>query len=200
MPGWKADIIDLVDFAFGRLRARLEGLSDEEYLWEPAPGCWSIRADEHGRMRGDWVQSVWPAPLTTLAWRLGHIINNLCDPRYATWLGLTPAGPPPESLPASASAALAELERAFSVTRGYLESMSDASLGEIMGTVAGPWADNDKGAYVLHMVDELIHHGAEVALLRDLYRASQEPNPVIAALLAGDRTGVDAAMEARPDA
>src|SRR5438552_7941920 len=98
MPGWKADIIDLVDFAFGRLRARLEGLSDDEYLWEPAPGCWSIRADEHGRMRGDWVQPVWPAPLTTLAWRLGHIIKPLRS--AVCHLAGTDAGPPTTGVPA----------------------------------------------------------------------------------------------------
>lgn len=25
------------------LRARLNGLTDDEYFWEPAPGCWSVR-------------------------------------------------------------------------------------------------------------------------------------------------------------
>jgi hypothetical protein len=26
-----------------QLRPRLDGLTDEEYLWEPAPGAWSLR-------------------------------------------------------------------------------------------------------------------------------------------------------------
>jgi hypothetical protein len=29
----------------------------------------------------------------------------------------------------------------------------------------------DRVAFVLHIIDELIHHGAEVALLRDLHHA-----------------------------
>jgi len=40
-----------------------------------------------------------------------------------------------------------------------------------MGAVAGPYACSDRVAFVVHIMDELIHHGAEVALLRDLYRA-----------------------------
>ena len=36
---------DQLDFHWQhRLRPRLEGLTDDEYLWEPVPGCWSIRA------------------------------------------------------------------------------------------------------------------------------------------------------------
>ena len=37
--------------------------------------------------------------------------------------------------------------------------------------MAGPeYADRTRAAYVLHMLDEFIHHGAEIALLRDLWR------------------------------
>jgi len=28
-----------VDQVYGRLRQRLGGLTDDEYFWEPAPGC-----------------------------------------------------------------------------------------------------------------------------------------------------------------
>ena len=33
-----------------------------------------------------------------------------------------------------------------------------------------PLCNIDRVAFVIHIMDELIHHGAEVALLRDLYR------------------------------
>nr|MDQ3383905.1 DinB family protein [Actinomycetota bacterium] len=26
-----------------QLRPRLDGLTDEDYLWEPVPDCWSVR-------------------------------------------------------------------------------------------------------------------------------------------------------------
>lgn len=39
----KQDLLDAADFAFRRLRDRLDGLTDQEYFWEPADGCWSVR-------------------------------------------------------------------------------------------------------------------------------------------------------------
>ena len=51
----------------------LETLTDEEYLWEPVPGCWSIRPTGHG---GQGKFESWldpdPVPVTTIAWRLSH--------------------------------------------------------------------------------------------------------------------------------
>ena len=47
----------------------------EEYLWEPVPGCWSIRPTGPGG-RGEFEQA-WPDPepalVTTIAWRLSHL-------------------------------------------------------------------------------------------------------------------------------
>jgi hypothetical protein len=52
----------------------LQTLTDEEYLWEPVPGCWSIRPTGPGG-RGE-IEQTWPdpdpAPVTTIAWRLSH--------------------------------------------------------------------------------------------------------------------------------
>ncbi|MBC8076520.1 MAG: DinB family protein, partial [Chloroflexales bacterium] len=36
------------DFARERLANRLVGLTDDEYLWEPVPHCWSIRPRSAG--------------------------------------------------------------------------------------------------------------------------------------------------------
>src|SRR2546423_1701489 len=38
------------------------------------------------------------------------------------------------------------------------------------GPAEGPWADAPMAALVLHINREVIHHGAEIGLLRDLYR------------------------------
>ncbi|MHC3467421.1 DinB family protein [Streptomyces sp. 7R007] len=53
-------LLDQFDCARERAQVRLEGLGDEEYLWEPVPGCWSIRRrDEAVTPRafgpGEWV-------------------------------------------------------------------------------------------------------------------------------------------------
>jgi len=29
--------------AYRTIRPRLDGLTDEEFFWEPVPGCWSVR-------------------------------------------------------------------------------------------------------------------------------------------------------------
>ena len=39
----KDDLVGLSDFTWQRTRSRLNGLSDEEYFWEPMPGCWTVR-------------------------------------------------------------------------------------------------------------------------------------------------------------
>jgi hypothetical protein len=38
------------------------------------------------------------------------------------------------------------------------------------GPTEGPYADHPLGSLILHINREAIHHGAEVCLLRDLYR------------------------------
>lgn len=67
------------------------GLTDEEYLWEPAPGGWSLRRRGEATSpmvygAGDWVLDFAlpepkPAPVTTIAWRLGHLYTG-CSLRW----------------------------------------------------------------------------------------------------------------------
>src|SRR5438034_698143 len=38
-----------MDEAYERLRRRLEALTEDEYFWEPVPGCWTVHRDETGR-------------------------------------------------------------------------------------------------------------------------------------------------------
>ena len=42
---------------------------------------------------------------------------------------------------------------------------------EPVGEAEGPWAEYPMAALVLHLNREAAHHGGEIALLRDLYRA-----------------------------
>jgi hypothetical protein len=58
------------------------------------------------------------------------------------------------------------------VWTAVLSALPGSSLAEPVGPVAGPYADSTRRAFVLHVLDELIHHGGEVALVRDL-RAAQ---------------------------
>ena len=41
---WTHELVDQFDWHWTRhLRPRLDGLTDEEYLWEPVAGAWSVR-------------------------------------------------------------------------------------------------------------------------------------------------------------
>ena len=156
-----------------QLRPRLTGLTDDEYLWEPAPGCWSLRARPDGTTASDWAfPPPDPPPLTTIAWRMAHIGQTLAQradfhfgDRTMTmdrvaWPGLTAAD------------GLAFIDTAYADWSAGLGSADDAMLRRRSdgppGTLDGrfPFAD-----VILHVNREIIHHGAEVALLRDLYRS-----------------------------
>jgi hypothetical protein len=73
---WGKLIVGQLEFYWDvHLRPRLEGLTDEEYLWEPVKDCWSVRPGPDGRLV---LESVWPAPepppVTTIAWRMVHLV------------------------------------------------------------------------------------------------------------------------------
>jgi hypothetical protein len=197
---FKNDLIGLADFAYNRLRSRVEGLTDDEYFWEPAPGCWSIRPDAEGKLRRDGASlPIKPAPLTTIAWRLTHIIDGLAGERNATWIGVTPTGSLGiDGEAASAAEAVDQLERAYALFRGHVAAADADKLSVPMGEIAGPYADDTRAAFVLHELDELIHHGAEVAALRDLYHATRPVAPIVDACRRGDLATVETLLNGDP--
>lgn len=174
----KRELVDLSDETWHRTRTRLDGLSDEEYFWEPAPGCWTVRKRADGTWMADWpLPRPEPEPFTTVAWRLWHLIDMYGEDRAPQWLGVPAQGSPighddPAGAPPSTAAdAIALLERAHDRWDAHLVLIDDARLTEPVGPVAGPlFAERTRAAYVLHMLDEFIHHGAEIALVRDLWR------------------------------
>jgi len=65
---------------------------------------------------------------------------------------------------------------------------------EPIGSVWGPeYGERTRTAYVLHMLDEFVHHGAEVALLRDLWRWQRAvaDDPVVEQVIRGDLAVLD---------
>jgi hypothetical protein len=166
-------------YVWERTRSRLEGLDDEEYRWEPAPGCWSLRERPGGRWRVDVVfPTPTPAPFTTIAWRIAHLIQCYGQRRNGLMLGVDDGAddvPWRERVTGGAGDALATLEIAHQRWTEVLAALDDAALGAAIGPVGGEYADASRLGFVLHMLDEFIHHGAEVAALRDLYAATTTP-------------------------
>jgi len=83
--------------------------------------------------------------------------------------------------PGTAAEAMAALERAHAFWRDVLQELPEASWWEPLGPIAGPYAEDDKASLVLHQLDEQIHHGAELGVLRDLYRHSRRDSRPTAA-------------------
>ena len=159
------------DDAWGRLDARLAGLTDEEYLWEPVPSSWTVRPTDGG-WTADWADpDPDPAPVTTIAWRLWHLASDC----LASYLSRSPAGHPLEVTGTrwhgDAATALADLRTAAQAFREFAAALGEDGLWQPMGPNWGPYAEDSWADLVVHAFDELAHHGAEIALLRDLYRA-----------------------------
>lgn len=162
-----------------QLRPRLDGLTDEEYLWEPVPGAWSVRP--RGRSEAPVqggsgsvviefaVPEPDPAPVTTIAWRLGHVIVGCLAMRNANHFGAPAADYFSWEYAATADAALAQLDQQVAIWLAGVEALGEEGLARPCGEAEGPYADAPLATLVLHVHRELIHHGAEIALLRDLY-------------------------------
>src|SRR5262245_51608746 len=89
---WTAELSDQLNWHWAnQLRPRLDGLSDTEYFWEPVEGCWSVRPDANGRYAIDLVRpEPQPPPVTTIAWRMCHIIGSVLALRNARYFGGVP--------------------------------------------------------------------------------------------------------------
>src|SRR3954468_7671590 len=89
---WTSELVEQLDLHWRtQLRPRLEGLTDEEYRWEPVPGSWNIsRRDDGERAIHFAYPEPVPAPVTTIAWRLAHINVGIFGMRNAARFG----GPP----------------------------------------------------------------------------------------------------------
>ena len=181
------EITDLTELVVDQLawhwdaqaRPRLDGLTDDEYLWEPVPGAWNLRPRGEAMTAmaaggGDWVADFAfpepdPAPVTTIAWRLGHVIVGVFGERNASHFGGPVMSYQSIEWPSTAEGALALLDDVYATWMSGLRSMTPDRWQAPIGPAEGEWAEFSYAALVLHIHREAIHHLAEIALLRDLY-------------------------------
>jgi hypothetical protein len=159
-----------LEFRWGTLiRSRLEGLTDQEYLWEPAPGCLSVRPDGKGGYAPDPVTPPEP-PLGNIAWRMAHLASSLSTHPVAA-VAFGPGWPAPQlAIPAGTAAeAIARLDGAYAHWHSAVAALSEDDLGRRLGPGAGPYADKTVLDIVLHIQAEALQRGADLCMLRDLY-------------------------------
>lgn len=145
------------------VRIPIVGLTDEEYRREPVPGCWSIRPRAAGPGPGATTPppAPEPPPFTTLAWRLGHLSESIAR-RAEYTIG-------------AHSLTRADYRHSGTAAgwRAALTSADDATL-DMVGRGSFPDGSDPDEPFIdiVWWVNQaLLHHSAEIALLRDLYRA-----------------------------
>jgi len=180
VPGRLAPFLAQWDYVVEVLTDRLAGLTDEEFLWQPAPGSWTVRPDpEGGRALVD--TEVWPptgaaAPPRTIAWSMGHLGSGVA--LRADWLvGAHRAERTDFDWPLTAEAGIRFMLDGLALWRDGLATMSDEDL-DTVGRSAFP-DGLDPQLPLMEIVwwvgKELVWHSAEIWLLRDLF-AARQPN------------------------
>ncbi|MYS08859.1 DinB family protein [Streptomyces sp. SID6041] len=200
-PSRLIPLIEQFDFARERLTARMAGpvmdsgdgaetkvgaMTDEEYLWEPVTDCWSVRPRANGpgsratflAGAGEWGRDAasyphpWPPPFTTLAWRLSHL-SEMMFLRADHTAGSRTLTRDDYVVSGDIAGALASFDAGATAWGKALGSVDDAAL-DTVGFCTYPHGSDAEEPFldiVWWVNQELLHHGAEIALLRDLYRA-----------------------------
>ena len=155
---------------YATMRRRLDGLGDDEFWWEPVPGCWTVRRTDAGRWAADYeLPDPEPAPLTTIAWRLAHIVE--CKVMYHEYaFGAAQLTWPEIDSVHAAGEAIAALEESQARLVDDLAALTDDDLDAPRRTNWGEAWPTWRIFWTL--IDHDIHHGAEIGTLRDLYRVT----------------------------
>jgi len=169
VPGWNLMLREQLSFHWEtQLRPRLDGLTDDEYFWEPVPGCWNVRPRDDAMTIDFAYPEPEPPPVTTIAWRLAHVIVGVFAMRSASHFD----GPATDwtrfDYAETGAAALAQLDEEYARWMAGVESLGEDGILRPVGD-AEPYPDSPYAELVLHIHREAIHHLAEVSLLRDLY-------------------------------
>ena len=180
---WVRALTTQLDFYWETsLRPRLDGLTDDEFFWEPVDGCWSVRRGADGSFELDGAaEEPSPPPVTTIAWRLVHIAVGIFHSRASTFFGdgrvpddadMFDARHWPARLPGTASEGLELLEFSYRWWRDGVAGLDEEALLRPLGPKGAFFAAEPMATLVLHLNRETFHHGGEIGVLRDLYRAT----------------------------
>src|SRR5690606_3338317 len=141
----------------------------ETCLWEPAPGCWTVRPGQDGVWRPDWADTEPdPAPPLSIGWLTWHLIW--------WWSGLLaavrnqpPPGPHDVPWPGSARAVIDRLDSLASTWSGLLDAFQE---GDLERPLAHPWPEPRPLRIALAWANsELMKNVAEIGNARLTYEA-----------------------------
>lgn len=158
------------------LQRVLAGVSEQEFFWEPVEGCWTVhrRSEPRGvsaEGSGEWVidydpSQPQPPPFTTIAWRTLHIASV----NYLYWdyaFGSASLTFDIE-MPGDVAEATDWLFASHQPVTDVLTDLTDIDLDKPVPTSWGEqWPVH---RVIVTLINEQVHHGAEISMLRDLYR------------------------------
>jgi DinB superfamily len=177
---WNAEVVDQLESHWRhQLRPRLDGLTDHEYFWQPVADCWTLSRRGQssapisfgsGEFTMDYGEPPHDRePVTTIAWRLAHLIVGFAETN-ASHFGGPPADVSTFNYAGTAKEALRQLDETHDAWVAGVRGLGTAGLARPQGPSQPPeFADAPMAKLILYMNLEVIHHGAEIALLRDLY-------------------------------
>jgi hypothetical protein len=158
-------VLTVFDDAWGRLRSRCEGIDAKEYAWAPSRPCWGVgptgAVDPH-----DFLAD--PPPAKTIGWLTWHIAVDALE-SYCHGLGVGTV------LPVSGVQWTRDPDRARELMEQSWQHFRATISGDpdpwrALGESWGRYAEASRYELYLHALDEVAHHGAEIALMRDLWR------------------------------
>ncbi|MCK0174390.1 DinB family protein [Mycolicibacterium sp. F2034L] len=160
------------DLAWALADLHLSALTEDDFLWEPAPLVWTVRPDADGRWRPDWAETEPdPIPVPTIGWLSWHL---------TWWWSVASAhlagdAPPDREdiLWRGPEAVVAELRRLADEWRTLLTNLSMADLQSPAPFPWPPEAGRSVEDMALWAHVELTKNVAEIGMLRLLRAAGR---------------------------
>jgi len=199
MAGKRAET--LLEMMFFVRRFTLErawtGLTDEEFLWEPAPGTWSVRPVAESRTATPFVSGDFEAdfdagvtvspdwakdgePLTSIAWLFWHVGSmpgraaelDFFGGEHTAASGWTSPYIASHPIFSTADEAVTEMRTGWRALIEALQSASDDQLERPtrFWGYGGEGQLSTGAQIVASIVNEVSHHGTQIGVLRDFYR------------------------------
>lgn len=163
-------LADQLREAYAIFRRCVDGVTDDEFMWEPAPGSWRVYRDESGRWDHDYVEpDPVPSPFTTIGWRMAHVAT--CKVMYHEWVfGPRELTWDTIETPHDVAGALAMTERGQRLLIDDLAALRDDELDAARLT---NWGEEWPAWMIFWtMAHHDLQHGGEIGALRDLYRVT----------------------------
>jgi hypothetical protein len=160
------------DVTWALFEYHLDRLAPADFLWEPAPHCWTVRRTAEGTWVPDWAETEPdPVPVPTIGWLSWHI---------GWWWSVTQdhlEGRPPRSRTDATwpGPGKPTVEWLRDLRTQWLTTLADLTEPDLDATAPFPWPD-DSGYTVADMLAwanvELMKNAAEIGQVRLLRAAS----------------------------